>query len=194
MRSEPWGGLDAGFCLWDQKRLQGGGAAWDPGLRSPQPSPQPQDQGRVNSADRPSASMLIHTLGSPQGTRVHTATHSPIIHTQAHIPPRCHQKVTEHTTQTGPCAAAHSDMMPRDTCSYKTHTTKHTGSQMHGMQTPAKSRHSQQHQVTQGLPRQAPEAPQTLHLQHPGLAHGRRSGNAVGVGTGISTASYRTPD
>ena len=174
MRSEPWGGLDAGFCLWDQKRLQGGGAAWDPGLSSPQPSPQPQDQGRVNSADHPSASTLIHT--------------------QAHIPPRCHQKVTEHTTQTGPCAAAHSDMMPRDTCSYKTHTTKHTGSQMHGMQTPAKSRHSQQHQVTQGLPRQAPEAPRTLHLQHPGLAHGRRSGNAVGVGTGISTASYRTPD
>ena len=31
MRSEPWGGLDAGFCLWDQKGLQGGGAAWDPG-------------------------------------------------------------------------------------------------------------------------------------------------------------------
>lgn len=62
------------------------------------------------------------------------------------------------------------------------------------MQTPAESRGSQQHQATQGLPRQAPAEARTLHLYHPRPAHGRRSGNAVSVGTGISTASCRTPD
>lgn len=104
-----------------------GRAAWDPGLRSPQPSPQPQDQSRVNSTDRPSASTLIHTHwvapGAPGYPPPHTAPSH--IHTQAHTPLRCHQKVTEHTTQTTvPSAAARCDMTPRDTHSCNTHTHK----------------------------------------------------------------------
>lgn len=101
--------------------LQGGG------LRSPQPSPQPQDQGRVNSTDRPSASTLIHTHWvaprAPGYTPPHTAPSH--IHTQAHTPLRCHQQVTEHTTQTTvPSAAACCDMTPRDTRSCNTYTHK----------------------------------------------------------------------
>ena len=106
--SEPWGGLDAGFCLWDQKGLQGGGAAWDPGARSPQPSPQPQDQGRVNCADRRSASTLIHTHWvaprAPGYTLPHTAPSH--IHTQVHTPPRCHQKVRIYHTDDSPLCSS----------------------------------------------------------------------------------------
>ena len=80
----------------------------DPGLRSPQPSPQPQDQGRVNSADRRSASTLIHTHWvapkAPGYTLPHTAPSH--IHTQVHTPPRCHQKVRIYHTDDSPLCSS----------------------------------------------------------------------------------------
>lgn len=123
-----WGRPDTGFCLWNQRGLQGGVCCWGPWAQIPTAQPkQTSGQGRGGSVlwnVPPPPYSYTHTWWPPGHQSTHHNTQPSHTYTHAHTPHRAvAQKVTEHITQTRvPHAAPHCDMAPRHTCSDTTFT------------------------------------------------------------------------
>lgn len=164
-----WRGPDTGFCLWNQKGLQGAGCCWGSWAQKPTAQPEETCRSRAGSVLQ-NVPPPLHTHTHTQWPPWHQSSHRNTQPSHTHTPHNAAtQKVTEHAIQvTVTHAAPHCDMTHRHISSDTTFTpTKYTGSQTsQGTDKPAKRRLT----ASQGNTGAATQAPPPGHKGAPNSA------------------------